>query len=78
MSALIKKYIDFFQENGCTDFCVGGDEFAAHGATDQMIGIAWVAADSPDSYVAVFRKIPENLSGMPGAVKFRNHIDSII
>ena len=37
MSALIKKYIDFFQENGCTDFCVGGDEFAAHGATDQMI-----------------------------------------
>lgn len=37
MAALIKKYIDFFYENGCTDFCVGGDEFAAHGSTDETV-----------------------------------------
>lgn len=37
MAALIKKYVDFFQENGCTDFCVGGDEFAAHGTSNETI-----------------------------------------
>lgn len=37
MAALIKKYIDFFCENGCTDFCVGGDEFAAHGSSNETI-----------------------------------------
>ncbi len=37
MSALIKKYVDFFAENGCTDFCVGGDEFEAHGTSDEAI-----------------------------------------
>ncbi len=36
-AALIKKYVDFFQENGCTGFCVGGDEFAAHGTTNETI-----------------------------------------
>lgn len=36
-TALVKKYIDFFKEQGCTDFCVGGDEFAAHGSTNETI-----------------------------------------
>lgn len=37
MAAMVKKYVDFFYENGCTDFCVGGDEFAAHGSSNQTI-----------------------------------------
>lgn len=37
MTALIKKYIDFFAENGCTDFCVGGDEFKAYESTNETI-----------------------------------------
>ncbi len=36
-AALIKKYVDFFHENGCTDFCVGGDEFKANGSTNETI-----------------------------------------
>lgn len=37
MAALIQKYIDFFSENGCTDFCVGGDEFKAYATTNETI-----------------------------------------
>lgn len=37
MTALIRKYIDFFYENGCTDFCVGGDEFKANGSSNETI-----------------------------------------
>lgn len=36
-SALVQKYVDFFSEQGCTDFCVGGDEFAAHGSSNETI-----------------------------------------
>ena len=36
-SALIKKYIDFFYENGCTGFCVGGDEFEKGDSTNETI-----------------------------------------
>lgn len=37
MTALIEKYVDFFAENGCTDFCVGGDEFKAYDSTNETI-----------------------------------------
>lgn len=37
MSALIKKYIDFFYDHGCMDFCVGGDEFEAGGSSNETI-----------------------------------------
>lgn len=36
-TALIKKYVDFFAEQGITDFCVGGDEFANHGSSNETI-----------------------------------------
>lgn len=36
-TALVKKYIDFFAEQGCTAFCVGGDEYSAGNATNAQI-----------------------------------------
>ena len=35
--ALVKKYADFFAENGCTDFCVGGDEYLQGNATNEQV-----------------------------------------
>lgn len=35
--AFVQKYIDFFAANGCTAFCVGGDEYEAGSATNQQI-----------------------------------------
>lgn len=36
-TALVKKYIDFFAAQGCTAFCVGGDEYSAGNATNEQI-----------------------------------------
>ena len=36
-TALIEKYVDFFLGIGCTDFCIGGDEFAANGSSTETI-----------------------------------------
>lgn len=35
--ALVKKYIDFFAQQGITDFCVGGDEYAQGNATNARV-----------------------------------------
>ncbi len=39
--------------------------------------ITWIRGNPPDAHIAVFRKIPEDLPGMPRTVKFRNNINSI-
>ena len=36
-TALVKKYIDFFAEQGCTSFCIGGDEYDQGAASNAQV-----------------------------------------